>query len=64
MNINQAPITVEQQMETTATLANAILLTKLVFNDASGREISNLDHNESDIDDLIAAAFNKHIASR
>lgn len=64
MTINASPITIETQMETTSTLANAILLTKLIFNEVAGREVSNLDHNESDVDDLIAAALNKHIASR
>lgn len=63
-NPNAATISPETQMETTATLANAIQLTKLVFNKVAGREISNLDHHDSDVDDLIAASINKHIASQ
>lgn len=64
MITNGNSITPETQLETTATLANAIMLTKLIFANVSGREISNLDHSESDVDDLIAASINKHIASR
>lgn len=63
-NPNATSMTAQAQLETTATLANAILLTKLIFLNVSGREISNLDHHESDVDDLIAASINKHIASR
>lgn len=62
-NPNAITISPETQLETSATLANAILLTKLIFLNVAGREISNLDHHESDVEDLIAASINKHIAS-
>ncbi len=56
--------TVESQLESTATIANAILLTKLIFMGVSGREISNLEHLDTNVDDLIAANINKQIASK
>lgn len=62
INPNAVIITPEKQLETVSTLANSILLIKCVFLKVSGREISNLDHHESDVDDLIAANINKHIA--
>lgn len=64
INPNAATISPETQLETSSTLANAILLVKMVFENVSGREISNLDHHESSVDDLIAASINKHIASQ
>lgn len=62
-NANNTTVSPETQLETTATLANAIILAKMVFANVSGREISNLDHHENDVDSLIAASINKHIAS-
>lgn len=63
-NANSVTISPETQLETAATLANAIIVAKLVFLNVAGREISNLDHYESGVDSLIAASINKHIASK
>lgn len=63
-NPNGSTISPQTQLETSATLANAIGLTRMIFNKVAGREISNLDHHDTSVDDLIAASINKHIASK
>lgn len=57
-------ISPQTQLETSSTLANAIGLARIIFDKVAGREISNLEHHDSSVDDLIAANINKHIASK
>lgn len=64
VNPNAGTMSQQTQLETTATLANAIGLTEMIFNKISGREISNLDHHDTGISDLIAASINKHISGK
>lgn len=63
-NPNQPAITPQTQLETAATLANAIGLTQKIFLKISGREISNLDHHDQSINTLIASSINKHISGK
>ncbi len=64
VNPNAGTMSPQTQLETASTLANAIGLTRMIFTKISGREISNLDHHDSDVDDLIAASINKHLSGK
>ena len=53
--------TVQSKLETTATLANAIQLTKMIFKEISGNEISTMEHDDGDLEAMIAAAMNQEL---
>lgn len=54
----------ESKFETIVVLANAAQLSKLVFMEVSGREISSLDHMDESVDTLILSSINKHLAGK
>lgn len=64
LNGDAPQTSINTQMETTSTLANAIQLAALVFEKVSGREISNLEHHDSSVGSLIAAAINQNISGQ